>query len=166
MAIATPAIDTPRLRLIPLSRDDAAALIHGERPAHANWAPDYPTDSTLVAAGALLTADAEGRPLDEWTNYQMVVRADGRAIGGCGFVLGGPDAGGHVQITFCIVESARGQGYAAEAVEALVAWAKGQPEVTRVLADTACTNAAAIAVFEQAGMRRAGSDGDLVFFEA
>jgi len=53
----------------------------------------------------------------------------------------------------------------AEAVAALVAWARRQPGVTRVLAETACTNTAALAVYEAAGMRRAGADGDLVFFE-
>ena len=49
--------------------------------------------------------------------------------------------------------------------EALIAWAREQPDCTRVLADAACTNLESIRVMEGAGMRRAGSDGRLVYYE-
>jgi RimJ/RimL family protein N-acetyltransferase len=160
------AIETPRLILVPLSIETATAMVNGHRPNGVNWARDYPTDSTLVAAGLVLAAEAEGHALTPWGPYQIVVREDGRVVGGCGFVMGGPDLRGHVQIGFSIADSERGEGYATEAVEALIAFAKAQPGVTRVLADTARTNAATIGVFEAAGMRRAGADGELVFFEA
>lgn len=166
MHTAMTAIDTPRLQLVPLSLDTATAIVNGHRPENANWAPGYPTDSALVAAGLVLAADAENRPLEPWGAFQIVVRGDRRVVGGCGFVMGPPDARGHVQIGFSIADSERGEGYATEAVAALIAFARSQPGVTRVLADTACTNAGSIRVFEAAGMRRAGSDGELVFFEA
>jgi RimJ/RimL family protein N-acetyltransferase len=159
-------IDTERLRLVPLSLTEASALVHGRRPAEDRWAPDYPTDSTLVAAGLIVTADAEGRDLGPWTAYQVIRREDGMAVGGCGFTMGEPDLDGHVQVSFSLVDSAHGHGYAAEALRAIIAFAKQQPGVTRVLAETAGTNTPRIAVFERAGMRRAGSDGPLVFFEA
>jgi RimJ/RimL family protein N-acetyltransferase len=159
-------IDTPRLRIVPLSLEEATAIVHGERPVEDRWASDYPTDATLVAAGLVVTAEAEGRDLRPWSAYQVIRREDERAVGGCGFPFDGPDPQGRVMISFSIVDSARGEGYAAEALEAMIGWAKRQPGVTRVLAETAATNIRAIHVYERAGMRRAGSDGQLVFFEA
>ena len=159
-------IDTPRLQIVPLSLEEADAMVHGQRPVEHRWAPDYPTDATLVAAGLVVTAEAEGRDLRPWTAYQVIRRSDGVAVGGCGFGLGGPDPQGRVNIAFSIVDSERGQGYAAEALSAMIAWAKRQPGVTRVLAETAATNTLGLQVFERSGMRRTGSDGQLVFFEA
>jgi RimJ/RimL family protein N-acetyltransferase len=166
---ATPAMDgieTQRLQLVPLSLDEAFAMVNGHRPVEDRWAADYPTDASLVAAGLVVTAEAEGRELGPFTAYQIVCREDGRAVGGCGFIEGGPDPAGHVHVSFSLVDSARGHGYASEALAAIIAFAKDQPGVTRVLAETAGTNTSRIAVFEDAGMRRAGSDGELVFFEA
>jgi RimJ/RimL family protein N-acetyltransferase len=164
-AHAMPVIDTQRLQIALMPLEVAEALVHGHRPAGVNWPDDYPTDSTLVAASMLFASETEGRPLGPWSVYQMVRKADGRVVGGLGFVTGGPDPRGHVQLAFSVPASERGQGYAAEAVGALVAWARRQPGVTRVLAETAGTNMAVLAVYEAAGMRRAGADGNLVFFE-
>jgi RimJ/RimL family protein N-acetyltransferase len=157
-------IETERLELVPLSLADAAALVNGHRPEGARWSDGYPTDGTLVAAGFVVTAEAEGRSLGPWSTYQMTRRSDGVVIGDCGF-LGPPDHHGWVHVGYGVVGPERDQGYATEALTALIAWAKDRPEVTRVLADTACTNVASIRVMEGAGMRRAGSDGSLVYFE-
>lgn len=165
LAYAMPVIDTPRLTLVPLPLDEAEALVHGHRPATANWADDYPTEGTLVAASMIIAAEAEGRPLGDFTIFQIRRRDNTRAIGGCGFMLGPPNSSGHVHIGFSMVPSERLHGYEAEAVGAMVTWARKQPDVTRVLAETACTNVDGIAVYQAAGMRRAGSDGDLVHFE-
>jgi RimJ/RimL family protein N-acetyltransferase len=158
-------LTTPRLRIVPLQLDEALAMVHGQRPVEERWAPDYPTDASLVAASLVVTAEAEGRPLGSWGAYQIVRRADGKVVGGVGFPIGGPDPQGRVLMGFSIVESAAGESYAAEALRAVIAWAKAQPGVTRVLAETAATNTRGVDVYEQAGMRRAGSDGQLVFFE-
>ena len=141
-------------------------MLHGRRPREPRWAPDYPTDSTLVAAGVVVTAAAEGRDLGPFTSYQIIRGEDGIAVGGCGFVFGGPDEQGCVQVSFSLVASAEGHGLAAEAMEALIGFAKGLPGVARVRAETAQTNTAGLEVYEQAGMRLAGWDGELVLLEA
>jgi RimJ/RimL family protein N-acetyltransferase len=158
--------ETPRLRIVPIPYEDAEAMLHGRRPAEDRWAPDYPTDSTLVAAGVVVTAVAEGRDLGPFGSYQIIRRADEMAVGGCGFVLGGPDEHGCVQVSFSLVGSAEGHGLAPEAMEALIAFAKELPGVRRVVAETAQTNTAGLEVYEQAGMRLAGWDGELVLLEA
>src|SRR4051794_27695442 len=161
-----PVIETPRLLLRPLPREHAEALVLGHRPPGVNWAVDYPTDATLVAALMVLTAEAEGRPLGPWTAYQVVVSESGTAVGGCGFVLGPPDRRGDVFVASSIVESERAHGYAEEALRALIEFARTQPDVTRVLAETALTNTDGLRVYVAAGMRCAAAEDDLVVFEA
>src|SRR3954469_14815232 len=98
------AIETPRLRLVPLSLPDAAALVNGHQPDTARWADGYPTDGTLVAAGFVVTAEAEGRPLGPWGTYQIVRRSDGVVVGDCGF-LSAPDSHGFVHVGYGIAET-------------------------------------------------------------
>jgi RimJ/RimL family protein N-acetyltransferase len=160
--VSASGLTTLRLRLVPLSLADAHALMHGRRPPRAYWAPDYPTDASLVAAGMLVAAEAEGHDLGPWTAYQVIRRADGLVIGGCGFVLGGPDERGRVHLGCSIVDSvgdARHR-YGAEAVTAMIAWARSWPGVTRVITETSACNTAALARYEGAGMRRARIDDD------
>ena len=159
-------IETPRLRLPCLCREDAEAIVHGLRPLEDRWAADYPTDASLVAAGLVVTAAAERRELGAFGPRQIVRRSDGVAIGGCGFVSGGPGPDGSVHIAFSIVDEHARAGYAEEAVHALVTYARTLPGVRRVLAETAATNDAAVDVYETAGMRRAAAEDGLVLFEA
>jgi RimJ/RimL family protein N-acetyltransferase len=157
-------IETQRLRLVPLELPCAAAMVNGHRPLGARWADGYPTDGTLVAAGFVVTAEAEGRPLGPWGVYQIERRSDGLVLGDCGF-LGPPDEHGWVHAGYAVADTLEHRGLAIEAFAALIRWARAQPDCTRVLADAACTNLDAIQVMEGAGMRRAGSDGSLVYYE-
>jgi RimJ/RimL family protein N-acetyltransferase len=159
-------LQTPRLRLVPLSLEDAHAILEGRRPVEDRWAPDYPTDATLVVSGMLVTAAAEGRDFGPWTAYQMIRRSDDMVIGGVGFALGEPDPDGAVHLTYSIVDSEAHEDYAAEGVGAMIAFARSQEGVTRVVAETSQTNLFGIHVYESAGMKRAGGDQQLVFFEA
>ncbi len=159
------ALETPRLRLVALALDEAAAMLDGLRPDRDRWTPGYPTGSNLVAAGYVVTAAAQGYDLGPWTVYQLVRKQDGRVVGGLGF-FGPPDDAGDVDVGFSEPPELRAEGYAAEGLRALIAYAKAQPEVRRVLADTAVTNRRVNTVLAAAGMRRSGSDGRLVFYEA
>ena len=157
-------IETQRLRLVPLQLPDAAAMVNGHRPVRARWADGYPTDGTLVAAGLVLAAEAEGEPLGPWGVYQIVRRADDVVIGDCGF-LGPPDHHGWVHSGLGLVDLDQHHDLAVDALRALVTWAKAQPGCSRVMADAAATNHAYIRVMEAAGLRHAGSDGSLVYYE-
>ena len=139
-------------------------MVNGHRPIGARWASGYPTDGTLVSAGFVVTAEAEGHPLGPWGIYQILRRADDVVIGDCGF-LGPPDHHGWVHAGYTVANPAEHRDLAIEAMQALIAWARAQPVCTRVLADAATTHLDAIRVMEGAGMRRAGSDGSLVYYE-
>jgi RimJ/RimL family protein N-acetyltransferase len=117
------------------------------------WAGSGPDEGTRYAAGMLLKAYEGGVHRPEWGVFVIVRRADGRAIGGIGF-HGAPDEDGRVETGYDLVEAARGQGYATEALRALSAWALDREEVTRVFATVERDNAASQAVLGRAGFRR------------
>jgi RimJ/RimL family protein N-acetyltransferase len=118
-----------------------------------------------VAAGFVMTAAQYGRDLGPYGTYEIIRRSDGRVIGAAGF-LGQPDETGAVRVGYGLAESARGKGYATEALKALLQWARGQDGLTCVLADTTRTNVASQRVMERAGMHRIGEDGELLYYMA
>ena len=95
--------------------------------------------------------------------YRITRLADGRAVGGIGF-KGQPD-GGCVEIGYGLAPSARGNGYAAEAVVALLAMAADHG-LSKVIADTALDNIASQRTLIRAGFRLVGTDGELHHYEA
>ncbi len=154
---------TARLDLILLGAEDARALAAGKPIEGRPWAPGYPLGSTLLRAELTLAAAAKHRPLGEFGTYQLVRRADDTVIGDAGFV-GPPDATGAVSVGCAITEGERRQGYATEALSALLDWAGDQSGLTCVLADTTRTNVAAQRLLERVGMHRVGADGELLYF--
>lgn len=146
-------IVTARLVLEALTRDEAAAIRSGDRTDR-RWADDYPTDDDLVVAAVVGEAGddyEEGAPLGP---LQVRLGPTGEAVGGVGF-LSAPDADGVVEVGYGLAESARGQGYATEALSAVVGWAAAHG-VTAVEAMTAPDNEASHRVLERCGFERAG----------
>jgi RimJ/RimL family protein N-acetyltransferase len=159
------AIVTRRLLLVQLGVEEAVALVDGRGSERRQWAAGYPNDGALVAAGLVMTAAQRGRDLGAFGTYQIVRRRDGSVIGACGF-FGPPDETGAVRAGFGLAESARGNGYATEALKSLLDWAGAQDGLTCVLADTSRANVASQRVMERAGMRRVGEDGELLYYMA
>ena len=156
-------IVTQRLLMVQLGVEQAVALVDGRGGSDRPWAPGYPDDGALVGAGFVMTAAQHGRDLGPYGTYEIVRRSDGRVIGAAGF-LGPPDETGAVRVGFGLAESARGHGYATEALRALLQWARGQDGLTCALADTTKANVASQRVMERAGMHRIGEDGELLYF--
>jgi hypothetical protein len=149
-------IETERLRLVPLSVKEAQGILDGVRSDR--YADGYPSDGTLVAAAIVVkTAGA----LEPWTMYQARLREGDRVVAGLGFI-DPPDEQGRVRIGFSETREAREAGYAAEALEALIAFARGQGAT--VIADTA--DARVAEVFLEAGMGPVGICSGLRQFEA
>jgi RimJ/RimL family protein N-acetyltransferase len=158
-------LHTARLELILLEPEQARALAAGTGRNGDPWAAGYPMASTLLRAELTAAAAAARRPLGAFGTYQVVRRADGRVIGDVGF-MGPPDATGAVSVGCAITEDAREQGYGSEALAALLEWARGQPGLTCVLADTTRSNVASQRLLEAVGMRRMGEDGELLYYMA
>jgi [ribosomal protein S5]-alanine N-acetyltransferase len=75
-----------------------------------------------------------------------------RWIGSAGF-QGKPDDQGSIEIGFGVHPDFRNAGYATEAVNALLSWARLQTDVRAVIAHCDPSNPASIRVLEKAGMR-------------
>lgn len=105
---------------------------------------------------------AEGRS-EFWCASFIVVRGDGRIVGGCGFK--GEPVDDRVEIAYAIPPSQRRQGSAAAAVQALLAIAFAQG-VNEVVAEILPDNVASLGVVQKHGFQYTGShvddDGDSV----
>ena len=156
-------LHTARLDLVLLDPAAARALADGFNHDGNPWAAGYPLASTLLRAELTAAAAAHRRPLGGFGSYEVIRRADGQVIGDAGF-MGPPDATGAVSVGCAITEDARGQGYATEALAALLAWAREQPDLTCVLADTTRANLASQRLLERVGLHRIGEDGELIYY--
>jgi RimJ/RimL family protein N-acetyltransferase len=156
-------VRTSRLQLHAIDVAEAERIVaRSAGPADA-WADDFPFEGDVGAVGGFLRATAARGEQRPFGYYRITRLADGRAVGGIGF-KGQPD-GGCVEIGYGLAPSARGHGYAAEAVVALVAMAADHG-LSRVIADTTVDNSASQRTLIQAGFRLAGPDGELHPYEA
>ena len=117
--------------------------------------------ATFVAWGFLRATAGLGeqRPFGY---YRITRLADGQAVGGIGFK--GPPDGGCAEIGYGLAPSARGHGYAAEAVIALLTVATHRG-VLRVIADTTLDNIASQRTLIRAGFRLVNTDAELHHYE-
>jgi len=119
---------------------EAERVLAGESDSGARWAPGYPTDGDEIRR-----------------------REDGQAIGGLGF-HGPADENGSVTIGYGLIPSARGNGYASEALRELLLFARARG-VTSVKGDADHDNNASQHVMTAAGMRPTGEDEPVRYFE-
>ncbi len=139
-----PDLATRRLLLRPLTLEEGRALQTGAGLAGWDFAPEYPLPDTGDGVSFLVRHGVE-----DFGFYLAVRRDDGLVIGEIGFV--GPPRGGAVMIGYAVVPSARRQGYATEAIEALSAWALAQPGVGEVRAHTLPDNEPSVRALLRAG---------------
>ncbi|MFB6815896.1 GNAT family N-acetyltransferase [Streptomyces sp. NPDC056347] len=135
----------------------------GEPDSATRWAPGYPSEGDALAARRFLDACARTGDPGPFCNYEIRCREDGRTIGGLGF-HSPPDESGDVTIGYGLVPSARGRGYASEALRVLLEFARAHG-VARVKGDAYLDNVASHRVMTAAGMRPAGQDEELRYFE-
>jgi len=152
---------TERLVLHPLGLDEARRILAGTPGAADRWAADYPFADELDVLPGFVAAFVEHGDPAPFGMYAIARRSDGVFVGGIGF-FGPPDAG-VAELGFGLVESARGQGYAAEALAAAIGIALANG-ATRVVADALLDNAASHTTMVRAGMVETGRDDRLVYF--
>lgn len=116
------------------------------------WIDETPCEGTVVAAGLIVQAFTVGLYVPGWGVFTILRHQDGVALGGIGFH--GPPRDGKVEIGYDLSVSARGAGWATDAVRLLSAWALGQPGVRTVVATTEPFNTPSQAVLARAGFTR------------
>ncbi|MEW1952349.1 GNAT family N-acetyltransferase [Terrabacter sp. NPDC080008] len=149
---------TDRLTLRPIGVEEAERIVSRRPAPHDSWAPDFPFEGDVVGATMFLRATAADGEQHPFGHYLVVRSSDGLAVGGIGFK--GRPSDGTAEIGYGLAPSARGHGYAAEAVSALVGLARAHG-CSRVIADTARANVASQRTLEHAGFTRTGVEGDL-----
>lgn len=142
-------IETPRLKLVLESLEDARAQVHAMSSA----------ERAHLSADWLARLDS-ATSADPWVlGFQMVSR-DGQAIvGQCGF-KGPPTSDGVVEIAYGVESKSEGKGYATEAANALVAYAFKSNDVLLVRAHTLPEVNASARVLAKCGFRRVGEVED------
>ncbi|MGS2648599.1 GNAT family N-acetyltransferase [Streptosporangium sp. G12] len=154
---------TPRLCLHAIDTAEGERIVGRRAGAGDAWAEDFPFDGDVVGVTAFLTTTAAHGDQRPFGHYRITRTADGKAVGGIGF-KGQPDDG-CVEVGYGLAPSARGNGYAAEALLALLNVA-AEHGLSRVVADTTGDNVASQRTLERAGFRRTGINGDLYLYEA
>lgn len=97
---------------------------------------------------------------DPWLlGFRVALRTDGTTVGNCGF-KGPPDGEGVVEIAYGISSTHQGNGYATEAAQALVAYARSHGEVRLVRAHTLPEPNASTRVLTKCGFQQVGEVQD------
>jgi RimJ/RimL family protein N-acetyltransferase len=156
-------LQTARLQLHAVDSAEAERIVTRKAGPADSWAEDFPFEGDVGAVGSFLRATAASGEQRPFGYYRITRRADGRAVGGVGF-KGRPD-GGTAEIGYGLAPSARGHGYAAEAVLSLLALGRDLG-LSRVIADTTKDNIASQRTLLRAGFRLVEGATDLHAYEA
>lgn len=138
-------VATQRLILHRIGPAEAARIVAGHRGPDEVWAPDYPFADEIDPLTSLAASEESDHP---FTLYAVRERTTTMAIGGIGFF--GPPEDGIVEVGYGLVPSARGRGYATEALQGAVGIARAAG-ARRIIADTAVENIASLTVLRTAG---------------
>jgi len=128
-----------------------------------------PFEKAQLSLAWLAQFEASGAS-DPWVHgFRLVHRSSGNIVGFCSFK--GPPADGVVEIAYGIAPEEQGKGYATEAAQALVAFARSFPEVKVIRAHTLADGAASKRVLEKCGFQCVGEvvdpeDGPVLRFES
>jgi [ribosomal protein S5]-alanine N-acetyltransferase len=181
-----PALETARLRLVPitlemveavLSRDKEASDTALDRalaalgwPTGARFPDSWPNDDLVSRAFpfslAAIRADPDKRL---WGDTMVMTRESPPKVLGSVVFKGHPDDG-IAEVGYGIEDGSRGQGLATEATLACVEWALAQPGIVAVQAITFEGHLASLGVIKNCGMTPAGTRehhifGELLVFE-
>ena len=140
-------LNTERFILSTASRDEMQEII------------DKEADETMKAAYREMLQGALDHPEQwEWYAIWMIELKDGAHIGELCFK--GLSADGVAEIGYGISEEYQNNGYATEAVRAILEWAFALPEVTAIEAETDSDNTASKRVLKKCGFALNGVIGE------
>jgi ribosomal-protein-alanine N-acetyltransferase len=167
-AVAT--IRSRRLDLVRLSPDVMSALVEGrreeaERLGEFRLPPAWPDEHDRRFLAFRLKQIARDAEMREWLVRAVVARDSGRPLVGHAGFHGKPGVNARrdadaVEIGYTIFEPYRGQGYATEAVRALIEWASGERGIRRFVASVAPDNAPSLAIVRKLGFVEVGRHWD------
>lgn len=157
-------IATSRLRLDPLSVDDAAEMVGvlAGPDLYVFTGGEPPTIEALRARYERLVVGHSGDGTEVWLNWIVRRASDGAAVGTVQATV--VDEGRHAEIAWVIGLLWQGQGFATEAAAAMVEWLRSVG-VTSFTAHVHPDHGASIKVAERVGLQPTGDyvDGERVW---
>jgi L-amino acid N-acyltransferase YncA len=146
------------VRLEPVGKERARALLAGRPEPGMAWEDGFPLDAMLESLRRAVQDPTGTIVFGPFYAYVIVRRSDGLAVGDAGF-HGPPGADGDVEVGYALAPAARGAGLATESVGLLSRWALEQVDVRKVSARVDATNVASVRVLERLGFRADGPAG-------
>lgn len=148
-------IDTPRLRLRWMDRDDLGALyaIYSDPQVTRYWSNGAWT--AMSQAEDMLNATLEGYRDSTWLRLAIELKETREMVGTVGlhhFF----DSNRRCELGYALGSAHWGKGYAGEAVEAALRYAFDELGMNRIEADIDPRNGASARVLERAGFRKEG----------
>ncbi|MBY5379897.1 GNAT family N-acetyltransferase [Rhizobium leguminosarum] len=152
--------------IIELTSHDFEAVLKGMAPHHLRLVQDSAIAPPDVLA--MLSRLAAEIGADFWPSAWMIVD-DGEIVGLCSIVRVPQD--GNIHIGYGIAPSRQGRGCTTRAIGQLLEWARDDPRVALISAETGFENIASQRVLERNGFIRVGEridaeDGPLICWEA
>jgi RimJ/RimL family protein N-acetyltransferase len=146
-------IETARLVLRPIHPAMARMLLDRGIPRGLRFAPGYPSTFSLEVMESVVEAQGPGR----FGPYFMIRKADSVVVGEIGCSVEDIDGTATTgKVGYTVVEPCWGQGYATEALRALLGHVLADPGMRRVVAETMVDHIASRRVMEKAGMTYCG----------
>jgi [ribosomal protein S5]-alanine N-acetyltransferase len=94
------------------------------------------------------------------TLWTLISKKDNKMVGDLCFV-GAPNDDGEIEIGYGTYDIFTGKGFMTEAVGGMISWAKMQPEILAIVADTEKQNTASFRVLEKNGFLKTGETDTL-----
>lgn len=135
---------------------DADVLV-GHRTVKVHFPPEWPGEAIGFFEGTI--REMRENPHLEALGGAIIQRETCVAVGGMSFRrhAGSP---GTVELGYGINPSYWNRGYATEMARAMVAWARGRPDVDHIVSECLTDNIGSIRVLEKAGFHRTGERDD------
>lgn len=148
---ALPTLETDRLLLRPSRPEDAGDVFAYARDPdtarHTTWEPH----ATIDESRAFITSRLERQTRGDPTTWALVLKAEGRVVGDCGFTSWTPRHN-RAEIAYNLARGLWGHGLMTEAVRRVVAFGFEAMACNRIEARCLPENAASARVLEKAGM--------------
>lgn len=144
--------ETPRLRLLPITEDDARLLLDiWNDPTFVHYVSDRGIRTVAQARQAIIEGPLSLYEIYGYGPYRMVRKSDSASVGICGLFrrefLDEPDLG------YAVLPGFRGEGFASEAARQVLVIASVAFGLRRIKALISPANAASIGVVERLGFR-------------
>jgi RimJ/RimL family protein N-acetyltransferase len=153
--VPPPTFSSPRLSMRPTAMEDAPALFELFSDARVTRYGSRPPWTEHRQAVDLVERDLAALASGEAVRFAMLRREDGLLVGTC--TLFHFDAGCRcAEVGYMLRPLAWGQGYASEAVEAMLDWGFAARGLNRVEADVDPRNEASARLLERLGFVREG----------